>query len=795
MKRVFLSYLSYLSYSALLFLPINALAALCVENNTLKCDDLGYTETSCKYGGVACPFDVSRWYCAEWTCEDGRYFSSPQDGMECVDVVYKDLNCFDCAQTDLCSAYDEKSLNQTLDCADCSVITVLNDITITDKLPDLKEGQTLKAAGGQTYTITVNPSGDIQSTDPEITIEGQSVKLSELMGGDMGLGVILTTADGSKIENIHFEAAATHNMDAVVLTLGDTTFNNLSVVIDGENEENERVLTAGVLSINPSGHLSFKGDTYIEMKDLKGRQMVGGIWDFMAILGIPDTSYFTTVTADNIDIRQENISGEDGGLIGLVLGNLDVSDNVTITQNNNNSEQLYGVNGITVTIGGDVEVVQNNNNGNITGFYIDNNATIGSSVEITQNNSSDSLYGMSGGRIVMTKADTKIIINQSNNGASYGLSSSVKALTDGVEIIINQDNISASSRGVYTMSKDNISIENAALTINQTASATVYGIDASSIRFIGDLPVTINQNNNSKGKIYGINGNVTSDGKAVLTINQTNNIVRGDLRGIYGKPTFADIRIVQENNTKDKSLSNPTYNITAIDTGELRSDNIDIRQIGNDFGGNLTGIYSNDSLAGVIKIEQKDNTNDLGSITSYPTVYGIVASGNFSADNVEIIQSGYNHYQNSNTLHIEGFWKAANGEAVHVGDISVTQTDWNISYNSSADSYIFGINGGNYDNAVVTQNNIVFEHPTLSTKLCPYRLSALATYTTNGRLSVANSTIINQGQYANDENMCQYVIYGGIDLNQLTANRQCGDLTYNSNYSVVDLTDNYTPCE
>ena len=767
MKRVFLSYLTYLTYSALLFLPINALAALCVENNTLKCDDLGYTETSCKYGGVACPFDVSRWYCAEWTCEDGRYFSSPQDGMECVDVVYKDLNCFDCAQTDLCSAYDEKSLNQTLDCADCSVITVLNDITITDKLPDLKEGQTLKAAGGQTYTITVNPSGDIQATDPEITIEGQSVKLSELMG--MGLGVILTTAEGSKIENIHFEAAATHNMDAVVLTLGDTTFNNLSVVIDGKNEESERALTAGVLSMNPNGHLSFKGDTYIEMKDLKGRQMTGGIFDLMAMFS---PKMVATVTADNIDIRQENISGENGRLIGLVLGNLDVSDNVTITQNNN-SVDIVGVNGITVTIGGDVEITQNGNSG-------------------------EQSYGMRGGRIVMTKADTKIIINQSNNaakyGASYGLSSSVKALTDGVEIIINQDNISASSRGVYTMSKDNISIENAALTINQTASATVYGIDASSIRFIGDLPVTITQNNNSTNA-NGIYGDVTSDGKAVLTINQTNNIVREDLRGIYGNPTFADIRIVQENNTKDKSLSNPRYNITAIYTGELRSDNIDIRQIGNDFGGSLTGINSDDSLASVIKIEQKDNTNDLGSITSYPTVYGIVASGNFSADNVEIIQSGYNHYQNSGSLRIEGFRKAANGEAVHVGDISVTQTDWNISYYSSSDSYIFGINGGNYDNAVVTQNNIVFEHPTLSTKLCPYSLSALATYTTNGRLSVANSTIINQGQYANDENMCQYVIYGGIDLNQLIANRQCGDLTYNSNYSVVDLTDNYTPCE
>ena len=400
----------------------------------------------------------------------------------------------------------------------------------------------------------------------------------------------------------------------------------------------------------------------------------------------------------------------------------------------------------------------------------------------------------------MTKANAKILINQSNNQSKFtsstGLMSSVKALADGVEIVINQDS-NSNSTGIMSNDTVTITIENAALTINQTGSGSVVGIDnksvSSIIRFIGDLPVTITQNNNST-RADGINGNVTSDGKAVLTINQTNNIVRGDLKGIYGKSTFADIRIVQEDNSKDKSLSNPTYNITAIDTDELRSDNIDIRQIGNDFGGSLTGINSEDSLAGVIKIEQKDNTNETRLSTS-SAVYGIVASGNFSADNVEIIQSGYNHYQNSNTLHIEGFWKAGNGEAVHVGDISVTQTDWDISYNSSADSYIFGINGGNYDNAVVTQNNIVFEHPTFSTKLCPYRLSALATYITNGRLSVANSTIINQGQYANDETMCQYVIYGGIDLNQLTANRQCGDLTYNSNYSVVDLTDNYTPCE
>ena len=762
---------SFLIFSTVLSFPAAALAAVCVENNTMKCDALGYTESSCKYGGIACPFDTSRWSCTQWTCEDGRYKSKAGINDNCLEVEYKDMTCYDCVATveeDICSAYDEQTLVEALQCDDCPVITVLNDITITDKLPDLKEGQTLKAADGQTYTITVNPSGDIQTSDPEFEISqgGQTmkVKLSQLLGTE--LGIILTTAAGSRIDNIHFDVAATHNVDAVIVPLGDTTFNNLSIVIDGKDEESEQMVSAGVLLFNPGGKIAFEGDTYIEMKNIKGRQMVAGVFDI-----IPSPEMAATVTTDNIDIIQENIGG--GNLVGLVLNLLNVTGDVTMVQSNNKD-------------------------GVIEGFQI-NNATIEGNIEITQNNNDSGngeLRGIWQGGITMTKANAKILINQSNNQSEFmsskGLMSSVKALADGVEIVINQDS-NSNSTGI--MSNDTVTIENAALTINQTASATVYGIDASSISFIGDLPVTINQNNNSKGRIYGINSAVTSDGKAVLTINQTNNIVRGVLEGIDGNPTFADIRIVQENNTKDKSLSNPTYNITAIDTDELRSDNIDIRQIGNDFGGNLTGINSNDSLAGVIKIEQKDNTNDLGSITSYPTVYGIVASGNFSADNVEIIQSGYNHYQNSNTLRIEGFWKAANGEDVHVGDISVTQTDWNISYNSSDNTYILGINGGNYDNAVVTQNNIVFEHPTLSTKLCLYRLSALATYTTNGRLPVANSTIINQGQYANDETMCQYVIYGGMDLNQLIANRQCGDLAYGNNYTIVDLTDNYTPCE
>lgn len=87
---------SFLIFSTVLSFPAAALAAVCVENNTMKCDALGYTESSCKYGGIACPFDTSRWSCTQWTCEDGRYLSSPRTDVECIAVTYKDMTCYDC---------------------------------------------------------------------------------------------------------------------------------------------------------------------------------------------------------------------------------------------------------------------------------------------------------------------------------------------------------------------------------------------------------------------------------------------------------------------------------------------------------------------------------------------------------------------------------------------------------------------------------------------------------------------------------------------------------------------------
>ena len=84
------------AFSTVLSFPAAVWAALCVENNTLKCDNLGYTESSCPYGGIACPFDVSRRYCAEWTCEDGRYKNKAGINDDCLEVEYKDISCLDC---------------------------------------------------------------------------------------------------------------------------------------------------------------------------------------------------------------------------------------------------------------------------------------------------------------------------------------------------------------------------------------------------------------------------------------------------------------------------------------------------------------------------------------------------------------------------------------------------------------------------------------------------------------------------------------------------------------------------
>ena len=94
-----------MKFASLVFLlvPFVANAAdLCVEDNISKCKDLGYTESSCPYGGVACQYDTSLWYCAKWTCADGRLYSAENKPntkcSTCVETAYKNLTCYDCKE-------------------------------------------------------------------------------------------------------------------------------------------------------------------------------------------------------------------------------------------------------------------------------------------------------------------------------------------------------------------------------------------------------------------------------------------------------------------------------------------------------------------------------------------------------------------------------------------------------------------------------------------------------------------------------------------------------------------------
>ena len=381
--------------------PFSAAAQTCGQDCTTPptCSQLGYKkDIYCPDGFITCPFDTSYKWCKEYTCEDGRYYSSPLTGdYTCSKAEYHGLTCYDCVaavEEDICSAYDEQTLVEALQCDDCPVITVLNDIAITDKLPDLKEGRTLKAADGQTYTISINPNGDIQISDPEITFNGETGKLSQLLGTE--LGIILTTAAGSRIDNIHFDVAATHNVDVAVLTLGDTTFNNLSIVIDGKDEEIERMGSFGVFLLNSGGKIAFEGDTYIEMKNIKGRQTTVGVYD-LTIAAVPETA--ASVTADNFNIIQENINGV--GLVGLALKLLNITDDVTITQNENimSSE--------------------------IDGIWFGENATINGNqpINITQlNNDTYDLYGITTRALTIEYPDMPVSITQIDNTYNQNMS-------------------------------------------------------------------------------------------------------------------------------------------------------------------------------------------------------------------------------------------------------------------------------------------------------------------------------------------------------------------------------------
>ena len=104
-----------------LFGTADAYAATCVEENS--CENLGYTKSSCPNGGIACPYDTSKWHCAEWSCADGRYSASIISSQDCVEVSYKGMTCYDCQEKTICAAgsYATAELCKTATGKDCVV--------------------------------------------------------------------------------------------------------------------------------------------------------------------------------------------------------------------------------------------------------------------------------------------------------------------------------------------------------------------------------------------------------------------------------------------------------------------------------------------------------------------------------------------------------------------------------------------------------------------------------------------------------------------------------------------------
>lgn len=78
----------------------------CVEDNRGSCESLGYTAQgstqleACPYGGVACPFDGTKWNCAKWTCADGNLFKEAPENMACTPVSFKGNICYRCGCAD-----------------------------------------------------------------------------------------------------------------------------------------------------------------------------------------------------------------------------------------------------------------------------------------------------------------------------------------------------------------------------------------------------------------------------------------------------------------------------------------------------------------------------------------------------------------------------------------------------------------------------------------------------------------------------------------------------------------------
>lgn len=150
---------------SLLMFPVLTEAKTCIDDNRTKCAQLGYTKPVgvCDgRTGIACPYDPTKWFCSEWTCEDGRWF----DAMDttywttCNTVWYKNKNCWDCK------------------CAETSPDCAVGDIFFSDGTCSDQYGLCMnKTPVGVVYMLT-DAAGNI--VDTERSLHGRVINLKDL---------------------------------------------------------------------------------------------------------------------------------------------------------------------------------------------------------------------------------------------------------------------------------------------------------------------------------------------------------------------------------------------------------------------------------------------------------------------------------------------------------------------------------------------------------------------------------------------------------------------------------------
>ncbi len=530
MKVYFWAILSIFSFFSF---PVEA--QVCGEDCTTPptCSQLGYKKgLTCPEGGIICPFDASYKWCKEYTCDDGRYYSSPLAGdYTCAKVEYHGLTCYDCVATAeevSCSVTDEQSLVAALESDDCPVVTVLNNITITNSLPDMKPGQTLKAADGSTYTIEVKPTGNIDATDREVTINGVKNKLSSILGTKTP-GVVLATSDQNIIQDLRFFVYDNQSINAVFFIGGKTRFDNLQLYIsgDGSNYDSSDVM-AGFIGFDTD--LIFSNNVLMDIYYISHHTVA-------AIYGNMDIT-----CNDSFDLSQRYVRSR--YLQGLILdiGSFTVNGDVSIIQEmNSEQENIYALlNGNRFVVSGDVVITQNQNSNVISQIY-------------------GLWYGGSGNQSIFQVGGLYILQEGNSTRAIAGMLyfNENGNISIGNEIqILQRNNQAELLTGASTGPAISLTGTNSSFSVVQSGN-TITG-DPSNENLIGlsdvklsavmkNTPLSVTQNNNENANILGLN--VVTLENIMATITQTNNKTCEVVSDKDTRTLSSSVSINQSNNT------------------------------------------------------------------------------------------------------------------------------------------------------------------------------------------------------------------------------------------------------